>query len=107
MSRGGGTVDVTHTRHGSSQVRCRVQGPVAPVGKCKTWALASQSVGTMCGKGKRRAWALNQVAQKVELKSEGQQGNIKTFKWKKTRSRFASHTQNNVLNGKTRGQWGN
>lgn len=99
-------MDVTHTRHGSSQVRCRVQGPAAPVGKCKTWTLASQGVGTMCGKGKRRVGALNQVAQKVQLKSEGRQGTINTFKWKKTWSSFASHTQNNVFNGKTRGQWG-
>lgn len=70
-------MEVTHTRHGNSPVRYKVQCLTAPVGKL--WLLE-----TVYGKGKRGVRALSQLAQNVQLISEGQQGNTKKFKWKKT-----------------------
>lgn len=68
-------MEMTHTRQGSNHVRCTEYRATKHL-----WERARL----------RGVWALKQLVQSLQLASEGQQGNIRDFKWKKMWSSFDS-----------------
>ena len=77
-------------------------GPYSTCKKVQDLALASQDVGSMCGKGKRGLWALIQLACSVHLISKGNREIIKQFSERRL-GQVLLHTPKNVFNGKMRG----